>query len=95
MHNLVRLECMVRGGAIHEQVADKCTLIYAVKAGGTAPTAAEAIEFWKTGFNKLGSVRIPTNTGEVQTAGCWEISRIPDPPTQARKEFLGGCVDEE
>ncbi|CDJ27782.1 SAG family member [Eimeria mitis] len=54
---LYNLTCEeIEQSKIDPTVAEDYTLIYAVgDESGTAPTAAQAVEVWKTGFSKLGT----------------------------------------
>ncbi|CDJ50786.1 SAG family member [Eimeria brunetti] len=57
---LYNLKCeQIKDSTIDPTIADKYTLIYAIKPGKVAPTAQEAVDFWKTGFLKLGTAVPP------------------------------------
>ncbi|CDJ36234.1 SAG family member [Eimeria mitis] len=53
---LYNLTCEeIKDSTIHPNVAQGYTLIYAINEGEDPPTAEEAVEFWKSGFTKLGT----------------------------------------
>ncbi|CDJ36196.1 SAG family member [Eimeria mitis] len=70
---LYNLKCEdIEDSTIHPNVAKGYTLIYAIKAGEVPPTAKEAVEFWESGFTKLGTevppaftIKQPKRTDEI------------------------------
>ena len=61
-------------GELYEQVEGEYTIIYAVKDDKIPPTPEEAVNFWKTGYDKLGSAPSTSVAGHLKGADYRELT---------------------